>query len=53
MAIPGTTIKIVDPETFKELKELGVSFDVRKVPNDSKGNMEEILKKAQEEINKQ
>ena len=42
-----------DIDTFKELKELGVSFDVRKVPNDSKGNMEEILKKAQEEINKQ
>ena len=42
-----------DIDTFKALKEAGVSFDVRKVPNDSKGNMEEILKKAQEEINKQ
>lgn len=41
-----------DIDTFKELKDLGISFDVRKVPNDSKGNMEEILKKAQEEINK-
>ncbi len=41
-----------DIDTFKELKDSGISFDVRKVPNDSKGNMEEILKKAQEEINK-
>jgi PTS system mannose-specific IIB component len=43
----------VDLDTFKKLKELGVNFDVRKVPNDSKGNMDEIVKKAQEELNKQ
>lgn len=41
-----------DIDTFKELKSLGLNFDVRKVPNDSKGHMEEIIKKAQEEINK-
>ncbi|MFC6348243.1 mannose/fructose/sorbose PTS transporter subunit IIA [Vagococcus carniphilus] len=41
-----------DIDTFNKLKEAGVKFDVRKVPSDSKGNMEEIIKKAQEEINK-
>ena len=39
-------------DTFKKLKELGLEFDVRKVPNDSKDNMDEILRKAQEELNK-
>ncbi|WP_055070484.1 mannose/fructose/sorbose PTS transporter subunit IIA [Clostridium massiliamazoniense] len=38
--------------TFNKLKENGLDFDVRKVPSDSKGNMDEILKKAQEELNK-
>ncbi|MEC2057655.1 PTS mannose transporter subunit IIAB [Peribacillus psychrosaccharolyticus] len=42
-----------DIDTFARLKELGLTFDVRKVPNDSKGNMAEIIKKAQEELNKQ
>lgn len=42
-----------DIDTFKKLKDLGVQFDVRKVPNDSKANMDEIIKKAQEEINRQ
>lgn len=41
-----------DIDTFNKLKEIGLDFDVRKVPNDSKGNMDEILKKAQEELNK-
>ena len=41
-----------DIDTFNKLKEAGLDFDVRKVPNDSKGNMDEILKKAQEELNK-
>lgn len=41
-----------DIDTFNKLKQAGLNFDVRKVPNDSKGNMEEILKKAQEELNK-
>lgn len=39
-----------DIDSFNKLKESGVKFDVRKVPNDSKGNMDEILKKAQEEL---
>ena len=42
-----------DIDTFAKLKELGLKFDVRKVPNDSKGNMDEIIKKAQEELHKQ
>lgn len=42
-----------DIDTFKKLKEIGLDFDVRKVPNDSKGNMDEIIKKAQEELKKQ
>ena len=40
-----------DVDTFAKIKEKGVKFDVRKVPNDSKANMDEILKKAQAEIN--
>ena len=42
-----------DIDAFSKLKELGLSFDVRKVPNDSKGSMADILRKAQEELNKQ
>lgn len=41
-----------DIDTFNKLKQSGLNFDVRKVPNDSKGNMDEILKKAQEELKK-
>jgi PTS system mannose-specific IIB component len=41
-----------DIDTFNKLKQTGLNFDVRKVPNDSKGNMDEILKKAQEELKK-
>ncbi|MDQ0151163.1 PTS system mannose-specific IIB component [Eubacterium multiforme] len=41
-----------DIDTFEKLKKAGLDFDVRKVPNDSKGNMDEILKKAQDELNK-
>ncbi|MDO5518087.1 MAG: mannose/fructose/sorbose PTS transporter subunit IIA, partial [Clostridium sp.] len=37
-----------DIDTFEKLKRAGLNFDVRKVPNDSKGNMDEILKKAQD-----
>ena len=33
-----------DVDTFDELKAKGIKFDVRKVPNDSKANMDEILK---------
>ncbi|WP_234118326.1 mannose/fructose/sorbose PTS transporter subunit IIA [Clostridium hydrogenum] len=41
-----------DIDTFNKLKKAGLDFDVRKVPGDSKGNMNEILKRAQEELNK-
>ncbi|MBZ9607058.1 mannose/fructose/sorbose PTS transporter subunit IIA [Clostridium estertheticum] len=41
-----------DIDTFNKLKQAGLDFDVRKVPNDSKGKMDEILKKAQGELNK-
>ena len=41
-----------DIDTFNKLKETGLNFDVRKVPNESKGNMDELLKKAQKELNK-
>lgn len=41
-----------DIDAFEKLKEAGLNFDVRKVPNDSKGDMEEILRKAQDELNR-
>lgn len=39
-----------DVDAFEKLKEKGVKFDVRKVPNDSSANMEDILKKAKAEL---
>ncbi|WP_392486160.1 mannose/fructose/sorbose PTS transporter subunit IIA [Haloimpatiens sp. FM7315] len=42
-----------DVEIFNKLKQAGIDFDVRKVPNDSKEDMNKILKKAQDELNKQ
>ncbi|WP_141604318.1 mannose/fructose/sorbose PTS transporter subunit IIA [Terrilactibacillus laevilacticus] len=41
-----------DIDTFIKLKEAGLDFDVRKVPNDSKDDMNEILKKSQDELNR-
>lgn len=41
-----------DVETFEELKKHGIKFDVRKVPSDSKENMDDILKKAKAELSK-
>lgn len=41
-----------DIDTFNKLKNFGIDFDVRKVPNDAKENMDEILKKAQDELSK-
>ncbi|MGX7051237.1 mannose/fructose/sorbose PTS transporter subunit IIA [Leuconostoc palmae] len=35
-----------DVEAFEKLRELGVEFDVRKVPNDNKANLFELIKKA-------
>ncbi|WP_125604276.1 mannose/fructose/sorbose PTS transporter subunit IIA [Lapidilactobacillus bayanensis] len=42
-----------DIDTFAKLKAHGVEFDVRKVPTDSKDNMDTILKKAQDALNEQ
>jgi PTS system mannose-specific IIB component len=39
-----------DVETLERLKEMGVTFDVRKVPADSKENMDSLLKKAKTEL---
>ncbi|MGR3741323.1 mannose/fructose/sorbose PTS transporter subunit IIA [Companilactobacillus sp. DQM5] len=41
-----------DIDTFAKLKELGLKFDVRKVPSDSGDNMDSILRKAQSELDK-
>ncbi|WP_129044647.1 mannose/fructose/sorbose PTS transporter subunit IIA [Companilactobacillus metriopterae] len=41
-----------DIDTFRKLEADGVEFDVRKVPSDTKDNMDNILKKAQSELNK-
>ena len=41
-----------DINTFEKLRIAGLEFDVRKVPNDTKANMGEIQKKAQDELNK-
>ncbi len=39
-----------DVETYDELKKLGIGFDVRKVPSDSKEDMNAILNKARAEL---
>lgn len=39
-----------DVKTFETLKAKGIQFDVRKVPNDSKENMDDIIKKAKAEL---
>ncbi|MCL1949565.1 MAG: mannose/fructose/sorbose PTS transporter subunit IIA [Turicibacter sp.] len=39
-----------DVETLENLKNNGVNFDVRKVPNDSRANFDDILKKAKAEL---
>ncbi|OCG70717.1 PTS mannose transporter subunit EIIAB [Gilliamella sp. Fer4-1] len=42
-----------DVDTFEKLKAKNVKFDVRKVPNDSNSNMDELLQKAKAELAKQ
>ena len=42
-----------DVDTFKELKQLGIKFNVRKVPSSSAENMDDLLKKAQTLIDQQ
>ncbi len=39
-----------DVKTVEKLKAKGIQFDVRKVPNDSKENMDDIIKKAKAEL---
>ncbi|MCR0566990.1 mannose/fructose/sorbose PTS transporter subunit IIA [[Clostridium] innocuum] len=39
-----------DVKTFEKLKAKGIQFDVRKVPNDSKENMDDIITKAKAEL---
>ena len=39
-----------DIKTFDELKAKGISFDVRKVPTDSKDDMNAIIEKARAEL---
>ena len=39
-----------DVETFDELKKLGIKFDVRKVPTDSREDMDAIVEKARAEL---
>ncbi|MED0963129.1 MULTISPECIES: mannose/fructose/sorbose PTS transporter subunit IIA [Bacillus cereus group] len=39
-----------DVEAFERMEEKGVRFDVRKVPNDNRANMDDILKKAKVEL---
>ena len=41
-----------DIDTFEKLKGLGVEFDVRKVPNDSKDNLDNLISKAKAELAK-
>ncbi|EUJ31483.1 mannose/fructose/sorbose PTS transporter subunit IIA [Listeria cornellensis] len=42
-----------DVEAFEKLKAKGIKFDVRKVPNDSSANMDDIIKKAKVELKAQ
>jgi len=39
-----------DVAAFEKLKELGLKFDVRKVPNDSKANLADLVNKAKNEL---
>ena len=39
-----------DLATFKELKQMGIEFDVRKVPSSSPDNLDTMMKKAEAEL---
>ena len=41
-----------DIDTFKKMESQGIKFDVRKVPTDSEDNLDNIMKKAQAELDK-
>jgi len=42
-----------DVATFDKLKQMNIKFDVRKVPNDSASNMDELLQKAKDGLAEQ
>lgn len=46
------SMDLKDVETYEELLKLGISMDVRKVPSDTKENINEMLKKAKRELKK-
>ena len=41
---------VIEKTTFEKLRDLGVTFDVRKVPNDSKKDLFDLIKKANKEL---
>ncbi|MQS75717.1 PTS sugar transporter subunit IIB [Companilactobacillus halodurans] len=41
-----------DIDTYKKMEKKGIKFDVRKVPTDSEDNLDNIMKKAQAELDK-
>jgi len=41
-----------DIDTYKKLESMGIKMDVRKVPTDSADNLDNIMKKAQAELDK-
>ncbi|MCI3029122.1 MAG: mannose/fructose/sorbose PTS transporter subunit IIA [Desemzia incerta] len=41
-----------DVKAFEDMKSRGIKFDVRKVPNDSRANIDELLKKAKTDLAK-
>ena len=46
----AVSMDAADIETIEKIKSLGVSFDVRKVPSDSKEDIDSLLKKAKAEL---
>ena len=42
-----------DIDTYKAMEKEGINFDVRKVPTDSEDNLDNSMKKAQDELNKE
>ncbi|MFC6175646.1 PTS sugar transporter subunit IIB [Companilactobacillus huachuanensis] len=42
-----------DIDTYKAMEKEGIKFDVRKVPTDSEDDLDNIMKKAQAELNKE
>lgn len=42
-----------DINSFEQLKQKNIKFDIRKVPNDSQDNLDELLRKAKSELTEQ